>query len=127
MKITVIFLIALIMIILLPRCYFDSEESLFPDTSVTCDTFNVTYSGSVRPILQNNCLECHANNVSVALGGSVRLEEYADVKVRADDGKLVGVISHAPGFVPMPDGLPKLDDCSIAIVRKWVEDGAPNN
>jgi hypothetical protein len=118
---------ALLIIILLPRCYYDSEEFLFPDTGTICDTANVTFSNSVSTILQNNCLSCHANTVATALGGNIRLEDYADVKVRADEGKLVGTISHAPGFVPMPQGAPRLDDCSIATVRIWVEQGTQNN
>jgi len=108
-------------------CYYDSEEFLFPDIDDTCDTLNVTYAQSVVPILQNNCLTCHSNASSAGLGGNIRLEEYADVKLRADDGKLVGTISHAPGFVTMPQGLPKLDSCTIAIVRIWVQTGALNN
>lgn len=117
----------LAIIVLLPRCYYDSEEFLFPDTGTTCDTVSVTYSGSVKSILQNNCLSCHANSVATALGGNVRLEDYADVKLRADEGKLVGTISHAQGFVPMPQGVPRLDDCTIATVRIWVEQGAADN
>ncbi len=114
----------ILMVVMFQQCYNDSEDDLIPDDGIECDTVNVTYSGSVKPILRNNCLLCHANNVSVALGGGVRLEDYADVKLRADQGKLVGAISHAPGFIPMPENLPKLDECSISIVRKWVENGA---
>jgi hypothetical protein len=122
-----IFICALVTILLLPRCYYDSEEFLFPDTGSTCDTVSVTFTQSVKPILQNNCLSCHANSVATALGGNVRLEDYADVKLRADDGKLVGTITHAQGFVPMPQGGPKINDCSIATVIIWVEEGAQNN
>lgn len=117
----------MVIIALLPRCYYDSEEFLFPDTGKTCDTANVTFSQSVMPILQNYCLSCHANSVATALGGNNRLEDYADVKVKADDGKLVGTISHSPGFVPMPQGAPRLDDCTISTIRIWVEQGAAND
>lgn len=127
MRISIIFICALIIISFLPRCYYDSEEFLFPDTGTTCDTANVTFSQSVKPILQNNCLPCHANSVATALGGNIRLEDYADVKVKADDGKLVGTISHSPGFVPMPQGAPQLDDCTISSIRIWVELGAAND
>jgi len=65
--------------------------------------------------------------VATALGGNVRLEDYADIKLRADDGKLVGTITHAQGFVPMPQGGAKINNCSIATVIIWVEEGAQNN
>lgn len=123
-RICILIICALVIIIVLPRCYYDSEEFLFPDTGATCDTVSVTFSQSVKPILRNNCLPCHANSVATALGGNVRLEDHADVKVKADEGKLVGTISHSPGFVPMPQGAPRLDDCTISTVRIWVEQGA---
>jgi hypothetical protein len=45
----------------------------------------------------------------------------------AFNGKLMGVISHAVGFKPMPNGGNKLPDCKIIQIRKWIEVGAPNN
>jgi hypothetical protein len=114
-------------LLFLHSCYYDSEEFLFPETGNTCDTTSVTYAQSVAPILRNNCLACHSNGSAAGLGGNVRLEDYADVKLKADEGKLLGVISHAPGFVPMPQGAPKLDDCSISVIRIWIEEGGQNN
>ena len=114
-------------LITIHSCYYDSEEFLFPDTGSTCDTASVTFSLSVVPVLQNNCLTCHNNSAAVALGGNVKLQDYADVKLKADDGKLLGTVSHASGFVPMPQGAPKINDCSIDIIRIWVEEGAANN
>lgn len=108
-------------------CYFDSEEDLLPDSGSDCDTLNVTYAASVAVILDNNCLVCHDNTSATALGGNVKLENYADVKTVADNGKLLGTISHSPGFVTMPQGADKLDECTISTVRKWIEAGALNN
>jgi len=121
-------LIALLATLYLAQgCYYNSEEFLFPDTGNDCDTTIVTYVQSVVPIIQNNCLSCHSNTSATALGGNVRLEEYVDIKLKADDGKLLGTISHAAGFVPMPQGAPKLQECNIAIIRLWIEAGALNN
>jgi hypothetical protein len=108
-------------------CYYDSEEYLFPDTGSNCDTTNVTYSGSVAAILDNNCLVCHNNASAAALGGNVRIEDYADVKIIAENGKLLGTINHSSGFVTMPQGADKLDACTISVVRIWIEAGAMNN
>jgi hypothetical protein len=108
-------------------CYYNSEEFLFPEIGNNCDTTVVNYGQSVVPIIENNCLSCHSNTSATALGGNVRLEDYDDIKLRADDGKLLGTISHTPGFVPMPDGAPKLPDCNIDIIRLWIEAGALDN
>ena len=108
-------------------CYYDSEEYLFPSIDSQCDTLNVTFSGSISPVLQNNCLSCHGNTTAAAFGGNIRLESYADVKVRVDDHRLYGSIAHESGYSPMPMGASKLSDCAIAAFRIWIGSGAPNN
>ena len=92
----------------------------------TCDTVNMKYATDVVTILQAHCYGCHGGN-STAGSGGIALDSYINLKVFVDNGKLVGNISHAAGFVPMPYGLPKLDDCSINKVIDWVNNGAQNN
>ncbi|MBN1789518.1 MAG: hypothetical protein JW830_03405 [Bacteroidales bacterium] len=113
-------------IMLAPACYYDSEEYLYPQLGNPCDTSNVTFGLSVQPLLQSYCYGCHSNSNS-SLGGNIRLEDYADVKIHADDGSLYGSISHSGGFSPMPMGAAKLQDCNLALVQKWIDTGAPNN
>ncbi len=111
----------------LGSCYYDSEEFLYPQSAAPCDTININYSSSVRPALDNFCISCHSNITAPALGGNIRLEDYADVKARADDSRLVGSIFHKPGYSPMPKGASMLDDCTITMIKKWVDSGAPND
>ncbi|TGE22040.1 hypothetical protein E5K00_17460 [Hymenobacter aquaticus] len=110
---------------MLSSCAYDNAEELFanqppPDCAVAA----TTYSATISPILEQNCRSCHNSRLQT---GNVVLETYAQVKRYADNGLLVGVTSHADGFDPMPQGLPKLSDCDIARIKKWVEDKAPNN
>ena len=112
---------------IIKSCYYDSKEYLFPQINTSCDTTNVTYSASVVPVLDQYCLGCHNNTSASSLGGNIKLENYADVKTRADNGSLVGTISHDPGYSAMPKGASKLDDCTITIIKKWVDSGAPND
>jgi len=46
---------------------------------------------------------------------------------RADNGKLVGVISHDMGFPEMPQDQSRLLQCDIDRICMWVQDGSPNN
>ncbi|MBC6990742.1 MULTISPECIES: hypothetical protein [Hymenobacter] len=109
----------------LAGCAYDNAEDLFKDQpAVTCDVSAVTYASTISPILTQNCRVCHNSQIT---NGNVNLENYADVKRIASSGLLVGVVSHAPGYKQMPFGLPKLADCDIARIKKWVDDGAPNN
>ena len=113
-------------IILSWSCYYDSEEYLYPKLNTSCDTTNVTFSGTVKPILQQFCYTCHSNR-NFALGGSIKLEDYSDVKIKADDGHLYGSIAHLSGFSPMPLGGTKLDDCNLLQIKVWIDSGSPNN
>lgn len=88
-----------------------------------CDTSAVTYSKSVSPIIQSACLGCH--NSSLANGG-YNYSTYAGLKSSVDKGRLLGAINYQAGFVGMPQGS-HLTTCQIAIFRKWVQAGAPNN
>ena len=81
-------------------CYYDSQEFLYPQIT-SCDTTNYTFSGGVAPILQNHCLSCHSNSAAAAYGGGIKLQDYADVKARALDGKLLGTIKHTSGYSPI--------------------------
>lgn len=95
-----------------------------PPPTNGCDTANVTYSRTIRDVLSLNCLGCHSG-ASAEKG--IDLSQYAGVKTHATSGKLIGSIDHASGVVQMPQGLPKLDDCTIRKFKVWVAAGAPNN
>ncbi len=82
MKPSLLFLVSIITVIIV-SCYYDSEEALYPSLSSSCDTANVTFSGTVVPILSNNCLTCHSNSTAASFGNNIRLENYADLKANA--------------------------------------------
>jgi mono/diheme cytochrome c family protein len=115
-------LTAAILIGLAPGCKYDSEEDLYPNTS--CDTTAVSYSSTILPILQNQCLGCHSANAN---SGSVNLEGYDQVKIYVDNGKLLGSIQHGSGYSPMPKDQPQLEPCTINRVASWINAGALNN
>lgn len=118
-------LLFICILISLSSCYYDSEEALYPSVSNGCDTTNVTFSGSVVPMLANNCLSCHSNSVAAALGNGIQLENYADVKtysVRID-----GAIKHTGGYSPMPKNGGMLKSCLITQFDIWIRNGMPDN
>ena len=108
-------------VLILAGCAKDNEEELVGNTS--CNSANMTFT-SIKPILQNACFSCHGNGQSQ---NGINFDSYAGVKVVADNGKLVGSITHAAGFKPMPQGAPKLSDCDINKIKDWVSRGALNN
>ena len=109
-------------------CLYENEEELFAeDDNSQCETTNVSFANTVRPILQNNCFSCHSNLNASSLGSGIKLEEFNDVMMQVNNGKLSGVINHDVGFPKMPLGGAKLDDCSINKIDAWISQGAKNN
>jgi hypothetical protein len=103
----------------LSACYYDTEEELYPNSfSGNTDTANVTYSGTIAPLLAANCNSCHSSG-----GSSPDLTTYANVfaskaliKARAIDG--------SPS--PMPSsGLMSLSNRNK--LAAWIAAGALNN
>jgi hypothetical protein len=92
--------------------------------SNSCDTSLFTYSNAVQPTLSLHCTGCHNNTTQ---GGGVNLSTYNGVQTVALNGKLAGSINWSTGFVPMPQGGQKLNDCNIQQITKWINAGAPNN
>ena len=71
--------------IVLPGCYYDVEEELYPPTT-SCDTSSVTYTSTVVTLLQSNgCLGCHSGP---APSGNISLEGYNTLRAVAQTGKL---------------------------------------
>lgn len=104
-------------------CYYDSEEFLYGIEN--CDlSAEISYESYIAPLLNENCNMCHASDI--ALGGII-LDGYDAVKEVADNGKLYGAISHSNGYSPMPKNAGKFDDCTIAHIQKWINEGTLNN
>lgn len=88
-----------------------------------CDTTNITFKGSVMPIISTSCTGCHSGS---SPSGSMLLTNYTDVLAQANNGKLVGTITYSTGFHGMPIAT-KLSDCDINAIKIWIRKGAPNN
>lgn len=89
-----------------------------------CDTLNVTYSGTIAPIIQQRCQGCHSGSTPQA---GLDLTSWSVLNALATDGRLVEVVNHAPQAIPMPPTGPKLPACNIRQIELWVAAGAPNN
>ena len=109
-----------IIIVFFASCSKDNYEEFYGGE--VCDTIDVSFSETVFPVVQNNCLACHFEGSS----SGVDLTSYDKIKEQIDEGKFLGNIQHAPGYSPMPPSY-KLDDCTITKIEKWINDGAPNN
>ena len=118
------FIITGLLVIGLHSCYYDHADVLYPNTIVCDTTTAVSYTQKVVPILQQQCYSCHSGG---SPSGGIAMGTYATDKAIAVNGKLYGSISYASGFSPMPKGGNKLTTCQLALIKKWIDAGSPNN
>ncbi|MEO8588148.1 MAG: hypothetical protein ABI432_02175 [Flavobacteriales bacterium] len=89
-----------------------------------CDTLNITYSGTIAPLLSNQCTGCHGGS---SPDGGINLTSYSGAQAVAANGHLAGAMQHQYGFTPMPSSTSSLSQCHIDQVLIWIQQGAPNN
>jgi hypothetical protein len=121
-------ILPILVLAILSACYYDNEEQLYPNSG-ECDTSNVTFSGTIFPLINTNCISCHSG---AAPQGNIHLEDYATISFAAkipagQQGSLYGAISHNPGNAAMPQNAAQLPDCQILQVQVWIDAGTPDN
>lgn len=87
-----------------------------------CDTTNVTYSGTIRPVLQNYCIGCHSTAFPSA---GIALQTHAELV--SNINRVRGSINHLSGYSPMPKNANALSDCVLTQFDIWIQAGMPNN
>ena len=92
-------------------------------TTNTCDTSNVTFSKTVLPILEANCVGCHSGPSATA---GVNLSNYDGLKRVVSSNRFPNVLTGASGAPQMPPGS-RLSSCDITRISAWVRKGAIND
>jgi hypothetical protein len=99
-------------------CANDSTDDLVEPVEVDL----ITYTEHVRPIVQNNCVRCHAD---LPLNGApMPLTTYGDVKNAVENRGLLDRIQRQegePGLMPL--GGPRLPQELIDVILEWEADG----
>lgn len=114
-------------VVFISSCYYDKEDLLYGSANsrpCTDSTGIVSYSQKVVPMLQQQCYSCHTGSFP---SGGIVMGTYATDKAIGQNGKLYGSVNYSSGFSPMPKGMPKMSNCQIATIKKWIDAGMPNN
>lgn len=114
------------LVIVLGSCYYDKADKLYPASTGGCDTTNVTYALTVKPIIVQNCATSGCHDAGSQSGG-YNFTNYADLKTAVESGRLIGDIYQQVGFNPMPKTGAKLSNCDLSKISVWVNNGALNN
>lgn len=100
------------------------------DTTTTVADTSICFERDVLPIFVTNCVRSGCHDAATAAEGYV-LDNYADITRRgiaagnATSSKLYRVLL-AGGDDLMPQGGPALSGDQIAIIKKWIDQGAVN-
>jgi hypothetical protein len=129
MKIRLLFFAILVVAIgAFSGCYHDNLQEMTPGaglSNINCDTTGtMTYAYHIAPIMTASCgtSTCHG-----ASNPYVNLSAYAGVKKSVLNGQLWNCINGTGGISPMPKNSAPLSSCNIKKIKKWIDDGAPNN
>jgi uncharacterized membrane protein len=101
------------------RSYDDIESDDDPSLDI------ITYQ-EVKPIIDNNCLNCHSNPTQN--GAPMQLTTYDNVKEAMLNRDLLNKISlndGADGLMPL--GGPRMSQATIDLIAGWAEDGLLEN
>ncbi|HBF18443.1 MAG: hypothetical protein CMI36_03440 [Owenweeksia sp.] len=97
-----------------------------------CDPDSVYYSRDIQPLLNANCAYAGCHDAATSQDG-VNLSNYNTVIATADvrpfnpgGSDIYEVITDSDPQDRMPQGLPALPADQIALIRKWIEQGALN-
>jgi len=103
----------LIFVSLIISCSSNSiEEEIIPT-----NTNKVTYAGSVKIIITNNCLNCHANPPTN--GAPMSLSTYEALKEAVQNRNLIGRVEDGT----MPSTGDKISAAQIQAIKDWESGG----
>lgn len=120
MKLFKLIVICIPIILLQYGCTYDSTVDLIDNSTVD----EITYTNTVKNIIDNNCNSCHA---SVPVNGATNsLTTYENVKNSILTLGLLDRISRPQGSSGMmPDGGIRLPQVSIDKIVAWSQNGSP--
>lgn len=124
--------------IALTACVHKASTTVRPGNTapvvITCDSNDINYLTSIKPIFRNNCYSCHNDSVThTAEGQGLDLEDTSSLKnyLKFDfqgDGvygsRLYHCLLHSFGALQMPPSY-VIDSCSLKKVRNWLLHRAP--
>ncbi len=118
-------LMAVVVSMLLISCYHDRGDKLYPGVAL-CDTTNVHYNATVRPIIVANCLNqgCHTSGNP---SGGFNFETHASFIAAIPGNRLVNAINYRAGGSKNMPPTGKLPDCDIRKIEAWIARGNPND
>ena len=99
----------------------------------------VSFQEDVQPILEANCSECHSGGGAGAEASGLDMSSYEGLMEGTRYGPVIEpgdsvsstlvllLEGKADPSIRMPHGKDPLSDEKIAVIKRWIDQGAPNN
>ncbi len=102
-------------------CYYDKAELLYGGgTTTSCSNISAKFSTDITSIMKSKCATAGCHDAAGSAGGVV-LETYLQIS-----GKAARINQRCIVDKTMPTGGPLLP-AELAILKCWIDSGAPNN
>lgn len=111
-------LIAIISALAITSCTFEKAVPL----PAGCNT-TMYYETDIKPFIDSKCVTCHSSVPSYMNGGD--FSSFSLLKEKIDDGSLVDRVFNKKDMAPT--GYYQLTEVEKAMLKCWIEQGAPNN
>lgn len=105
-------------IFLLTSCTFEKAVPLPAGCTTT-----MYYSTDIKPFIDSKCVTCHSSVPSYMNGGD--FSSFSLFKEKIDDGSVVDRVFKRKDMAPI--GYDQLTEGEKAMLKCWIEQGAPNN
>jgi hypothetical protein len=106
-------------------CEKNNVEDITQEQTGGCDTLKaISFKNQVEPLFKTECGSqggCHGSGSAF---GGVNLEDPQKILSVVQSGLLMKSVNHESGVSPMPKGRPKLDNCRLNMLRKWIREGS---
>lgn len=99
----------------------------------------VSFVTDIKPILNDHCMECHAQGKKGYIESGLSMESYADLMKGTKFGPviepgssisstLMRLVDHkADSKINMPHNQTKIEDGHVELIKLWIDQGAKNN
>ena len=117
-----VFLLFITTVFSIAGCRYNKEELLYSGrtTHTNCTTINAKFVTDVLPLISSKCATPGCHNAASSAGGAV-LVTYSQIVALAAQIKQRSVVEKT-----MPSNGP-LSPAEIAILKCWIDAGAPDN
>lgn len=117
----------LVMLLTFTGCYYNQVNDSLYDTNS-----QVSFSGDIQPILNDNCISCHNGSLDPNLTEGNSYNSLTSipggiVPGDASSSELIDMLEHDPAADnPMPPSGP-IATSKIELFKAWINQGALNN